>query len=73
MTDTTTTTIVNPRQTTLKEIAQELKAFDFKAFDVINDKTQLLIQLESIKDARAKKNMSKVNLEDLKEYIKCLN
>ena len=43
MTDTTTTTIVNPRQTTLKEIAQELKAFD-----VINDKVQLLIQLESI-------------------------
>ena len=33
-----------------------------------NDET-----LEAIKDARAKKNMSKVNLEDLKEYIKCLN
>ena len=53
MTDTTTIPIVNPRQTTLKEIAQELKAFDFKAFDfkafdAINDKAQLLIQLESI-------------------------
>lgn len=48
MTDTTTTTIVNPRQTTLKEIAQELKVFDFKAFDAINDKAQLLIQLKSI-------------------------
>ena len=33
-----------------------------------NDET-----LEAIKDARAKKNMSKVNLEDLKENIKCLN
>ena len=33
-----------------------------------NDET-----LEAIKDARAKKNMSKVNLEDLKEDIKCLN
>ncbi len=32
-----------------------------------NDET-----LEAIKDARAKK-MSKVNLEDLKEDIKCLN
>ena len=33
-----------------------------------NDET-----LEAIKDARAKKNMSKINLEDLKEDIKCLN
>jgi DNA-damage-inducible protein J len=33
-----------------------------------NDET-----LEAIKDARAKKNMSKVNLEDLKEDIICLN
>ena len=48
MTDTTTIPIVNPRQTTLKEIAQELKVFDFKAFDAINDKAQLLIQLKSI-------------------------
>ena len=33
-----------------------------------NDET-----LEAIKDEKKKKNMSKVNLEDLKEDIKCLN
>lgn len=44
----TTTTINNPRQTTLKEIAKELKEFDFKSFDARKDKVTLMNQLQSI-------------------------
>jgi|SaaInlStandDraft_4_1057021.scaffolds.fasta_scaffold325919_2 hypothetical protein len=43
-----TDTILNPRQTTLKQISKELTDFDFTSFDLIQDKMMLLTYLQSI-------------------------
>jgi hypothetical protein len=48
----------------------------FRTYDSLDFYARTILEKDitiHIKDARAKKNMSKVNLEDLKEDIKCLN
>lgn len=37
-----------PRQTTLKEISEELKEFNFETFDQLKDKKMLMDKLTSI-------------------------
>lgn len=44
----------NPRQTTLKQIAEDLRSFDFQNFDPRKDKALLMNKLQAINSSLGK-------------------